>query len=79
MNCVLTLIPSEFTHLTEKSRYNHNYYLHSKHGYVILEKAQDDGPTHYYLIENEVEIFLGGTLNDFNISEVWIDFRFYHT
>ena len=35
----------EFTHLKEQSVYNHNYYKHKEHGYILLQTCNEESNT----------------------------------
>jgi hypothetical protein len=55
----MKLIPSEFTHIEDASNYNHNYYLHNKHNYKILEVSDDNVCLSYYIVDVDKEIYIG--------------------
>lgn len=75
----LVLTSAEFSHLKEKSSYNHNFYTHSKLNYKILEECDDDSTFFFYLCEHDKEIFIGCSKDGFGEGkEVVIDFKFYH-
>lgn len=71
--------PKEFTHLEDKSHYNHNYYI-DKNGLEILEICHEDYDfQEYRLIEGEKWSLLGCSYDSMQKIQVEIDFKQFYT
>lgn len=78
----LILRPMEFSRMVDKSVYNNNYYKHRKYEYVVLDKCDHDGDHYLYLIENNMEIFMGCCQQqglDSPNDTINVDFKYYYT
>jgi hypothetical protein len=64
----MILIPSEFTHLKDRSNYNHNYYLNKRHNYTVLEVSDDDVEFSYYVVDTNREIYVGYHIGEEGLS-----------
>lgn len=72
----LILKPSDFSHLSAISSYNNNYYKHKKIGYVIFEKCNEEYNFYeFYLVENDHNIFMGGSSKGFNDTIISMEFK----
>ena len=67
---VFTINTLEYTHLTEQSCYNNNYYQHNVTNEIIFEHCDDNGGYTLYKVINGEEIFLGGAYEDMESGKI---------
>ena len=57
---------NEFDHLKDRSGYNHNYYKHKEHKFILLQICDElANDLDWYVVEDvwkgEIKIFIGST------------------
>ena len=78
------LTTKDFKHLKDLSTYNSNYYKYigkeANENFIIHEKCHENYDFYEYsLVENNNEIFLGCSKDNFGDEEIIIDFKLFYT